>query len=43
MGNSLRSIIRQELTQRREEGCDTTSIEERIQAALEDADGTEDS
>jgi ADP-ribosylglycohydrolase len=41
MGFSLRSIIRQELTQRREEGCDTTSIEERIQAALEDADGTE--
>ena len=43
MGNSLRSIIRQELTQRREEGCDTTSIEERIQAALEDTDGTENS
>jgi ADP-ribosylglycohydrolase len=43
MGFSLRSIIRQELTQRREEGCDTAPIEGRIQAALEDADGTEDS
>jgi ADP-ribosylglycohydrolase len=43
MGNKLRSIIRQELTQRREEGCDTKSIEERIQAVLEDAGGTEDS
>jgi ADP-ribosylglycohydrolase len=43
MGFSLRSIIRQELTQRSEEGCDTTQIEGRIQAALEDTDGAEDS
>jgi ADP-ribosylglycohydrolase len=43
MGNSLRSIIRQELEQRREEGCDTTAIDDRIRAALEDPDGTEDS
>jgi ADP-ribosylglycohydrolase len=43
MGFSLRSIIQQELTQRREEGCDTTSLEGRIQAALEDAEGTGDS
>jgi ADP-ribosylglycohydrolase len=42
MGNSLRSIIRQELEQRREEGCDTTAIDDRIRAALEDAGGTED-
>jgi ADP-ribosylglycohydrolase len=41
MGFSLRSIIRQELAQRREEGCDTTGIEGRIRAALEDPDGTE--
>ena len=43
MGNSLRSIIRQELTQRREEGCDTTAIKARIEAALEDAQGTAES
>ena len=43
MGNKQRSIIRQELTQRREEGCDIRSIEGRIRAALEDPDGTKDS
>ena len=41
MGFSLRSIIRQELEQRREEGCDTKSVESRILAALEDADGAD--
>ena len=41
MGFSLRSIIRQELEQRREEGCDTEPLERRIQAALEDADGAD--
>ena len=41
MGFPLRSIIRQELEQRREEGCDTEPLERRIQAALEDADGAD--
>jgi ADP-ribosylglycohydrolase len=41
MGFSLRSIVRQELEQRREEGCDTTSIEGGIRAAFEDADRTD--
>ena len=43
MANTLRSIIRQELTQKREEGCDTASFEEPIQAALKKADGGDDS
>lgn len=37
MGSLEQLIIRQELVQRREEGCDTSAIEPRIRAALENA------
>jgi len=41
MGVLEKSIIRQELEQRREEGCDTQAIHKRIQAALEKSEGAE--
>ncbi len=41
MGISAKWIIRAELTQRQEEGCDTEAIGKRIEAALEKGKGTE--
>ena len=38
MDNLARQLIRVELTQRREEGCDTSDIEPRVTAALADDD-----
>ena len=39
--NLERQLIRVELTQRREEGCDTSAIEPRVAAALAAADGAD--
>ena len=41
MGISERSIIRAELTQRQEEGCNTEAIQGRIEAALEKGRGSD--